>query len=103
MVAEFELIDNKERHQYEFHVENRTPRIEYIKTSCGDVYLMRTEVPFGLTGKGIGTRLVEKALKNIRGEGLRLIPLCPFVSVFINKNPEWKQLVIKDASPIEVD
>ena len=31
MAENYELIDNKERHQYEFHVEKYTPRIEYIK------------------------------------------------------------------------
>ena len=34
MEADYELIDNEERHQYEFHVDKYTPKIEYIK----DVY-----------------------------------------------------------------
>ncbi|MDR0977398.1 MAG: N-acetyltransferase [Prevotellaceae bacterium] len=96
MVAEFELFDNKESRQYEFHVENRVPRIEYLKTDGGDVYLMRTEVPFGLEGKGIGSRLVEKTLRDIKGQGLRVVPLCPFVTIYINRHPEWKQFVLKD-------
>ena len=30
MKENYELIDNEERHQYEFHIERYVPRIEYI-------------------------------------------------------------------------
>lgn len=52
MEKEYELIDNEERHQYEFHVEKHTPRIEYIKSKNGEIYLTHTEVPPQLGGKG---------------------------------------------------
>ena len=32
MTENYELIDNEEKHQYEFHVEGYVPRIEYIKS-----------------------------------------------------------------------
>lgn len=35
MKENYELIDNEERHQYEFHIERYVPRIEYIKTRMG--------------------------------------------------------------------
>ena len=35
MEADYELIDNEERHQYEFHVDKYTPKIEYIKSTNG--------------------------------------------------------------------
>ena len=63
MEADYELIDNEERHQYEFHVDKYTPKIEYIKSTNGEIYLTHTEVPTQLGGKGIGSQLVEKALK----------------------------------------
>lgn len=31
----YELIDNKERHQYEFHIDKSVPRIEYILSKTG--------------------------------------------------------------------
>ena len=65
MEADYKLIDNEERHQYEFHVDKYTPKIEYIKSTNGEIYLTHTEVPTQLGGKGIGSQLVEKALKDI--------------------------------------
>ena len=37
----------------------------------------------------------EKALKDIEKQGLRLVPLCPFVAGYIHKHPEWKRIVMK--------
>ena len=34
---DYELIDNEERHQYEFHIGKYVPKIEYIKTKNGEI------------------------------------------------------------------
>ena len=95
MAEEYELIDNEERRQYEFHIEKYTPRIEYIKSTNGEIYLTHTEVPSALNGRGIGSQLVEKSLKDIERQGLRLVPLCPFVAAYIHKHPEWKRIALR--------
>ncbi len=89
----YELIDNTNDNQYEFLVERCIPKIKYIKTANGEIYLTHTEVPAQIGGMGIGTQLVEKVLKDIKRQGLRLVPLCPFVIAYIRKNPKWKKLV----------
>jgi predicted GNAT family acetyltransferase len=91
----YELIDNTGKKQYEFHVGEYTPKIEYIKSNNGEIYLTHTEVPVALEGQGIGSQLVEKALKNIEKQGLRLVPLCPFVAGYIKKHPEWKKIIMR--------
>ena len=94
MAENYKLIDNEEKHQYEFHIESYTPRIEYIKSSNGEIYLTHTEVPAALGGHGIGSQLAEKVLTDIERQGLRLVPLCPFVAGYIHKHPEWKRIVV---------
>lgn len=89
-----QLIDNEEAKQYEFHVDGKTPRIEYIKTK-DKIYLTHTEIPKGLEGKGIGTELVRQVLDDVKNKDLELVPLCPFVALFIKRNPEYKSLVLK--------
>ncbi|MEE9365024.1 MAG: GNAT family N-acetyltransferase [Cellulophaga sp.] len=91
---EYELIDNKIAKQYEFHIENTIPKIEYIKAQ-DKIFLTHTEVPKGLEGKGIGKALIKLALEDIDTKGLTLVPLCPFVALYLKRNPEWKRLVMK--------
>ncbi|MDU1905537.1 MAG: GNAT family N-acetyltransferase [Dysgonomonas sp.] len=95
MMENYELIDNIDEKQYEFHVDNYIAKIEYIKTNDGEIYLTHTETPIPLEGQGIASQLVNKVLEDIQDKGLRLVPLCPFVAGYIRKNPEWKKLVIR--------
>lgn len=95
MTEDYKLIDNEENHRYEFHIDGHIAMIEYIKTPNGEIYFTHTEVPPSMGGKGIGSELVEKALKDIEQKDLRLVPLCPFVAGYIQKHPEWRRVVMK--------
>ena len=72
---DYELIDNTENHQYEFHIGKLVPKIEYIKSKNGEIYLTHTEVPVQLEGKGVGSQLVEKVLKDRNYDWFRYAPL----------------------------
>jgi len=93
-MEDLQLIDNEEAKRYEIHVDGLVPRIEYIKAK-EKIYLTHTEVPKGLEGKGIGTALVKAVLEDIDKKGLTLVPLCPFVALYLKRHPEWKKLVLK--------
>lgn len=93
---DYELIDNEERHQYEFHIGKYVPKIEYIKTKNGEIYLTHTEVPVALEGKGVGSQLAEKVLKDIEKQELRLVPLCPFLCLDTSKSIlDWRRIVMR--------
>ena len=70
------------------------PGSEYIKSLNGEIYLTHTEVPAAFGRYGIGSQLAEKVLTDIERQGLRLVPLCPFVAGYIHKHPEWKRIVL---------
>jgi predicted GNAT family acetyltransferase len=40
--------------------------------------------------------LVDVALSALRQRGLRVIPLCPFVRAWLDRHPEYADLVISD-------
>lgn len=93
MNEDYELIHNKSRHQYEFHIERYTPKIEYIINKDNEIFLTHTEVSPALGGKGVGTQLVKKTLEDIKERGLSVVPLCPFVAAYIKRHPEWMSIV----------
>lgn len=90
----YTITDNKEAKQYETSVDGFTPKIEYLR-SKEKIFLTHTEVPKELEGKGIGTELVKHALEDIKTQNLTLVPLCPFVALYIKRHPEWQALVLK--------
>ena len=89
MAEDYKLIDNEEKHRYEFQIDDKIAQIDYIKSNNGEIYLVHTEVPASLGGRGVGSQL------DIERQGLRLVPLCPFVAGYIHKHPEWKRIVMR--------
>ena len=86
------LSENKEKKRFEANIEGKTAIIEYIRTK-DKMYLTHTEVPKELEGKGIASEMVKEVLKRIEEEGVKLVPLCPFVAGYIKKHPEYKTLL----------
>lgn len=94
MNSEYLLIDNVEAKEFQFRIGESIARIEYIKAK-EKIYLTHTEVPKDYEGKGVGSELIKQALENIKAHDLTLVPLCPFVAMYIKRHPEWKTLVLK--------
>ena len=51
MAEDYKLIDNEEKHRYEFQIDDKIAEIDYIKSNNGEIYLVHTEVPASLGGK----------------------------------------------------
>lgn len=52
-----------------------------------------TFVPPELRGQHLGENIVKFALDYARENGYKVIPSCPFVKAYIEKHPEYKDLV----------
>lgn len=89
---DYELTDNVSENRYEFHIDGAIPVIEYRKKD-NKIFLVHTEVPESLSGRGIAPKLVEAVLKDIESKHLTLVPLCPYVASYLKRHPEWNRLV----------
>lgn len=58
-----------------------------------------TEVDEEFGGRGLATILISEALAATRADGLRIVPVCPMVVAFIEKHPEYSDVV----DPITID
>ena len=63
------------------------------RLSEGVMTIYHTEVPVLLRGRGIGARLVRGALGEARGLGVKIVPQCWFVREFIDRNPDFADLL----------
>ncbi len=86
--------DNPEARRYELVLDGGVVgELVYRQRPKGRVFL-HTEISEELEGRGLGTRLVESALDDVRAHGLKVIPLCPFVSEYLRRHPEYADLVL---------
>jgi uncharacterized protein len=85
--------DNPQENRYELVLDDTVAGeiVYYLKP--GVIVLLHTEVSEHLEGQGLGAKLVAAALDDIRARGLQLVPLCPFVSAYLRRHPEYAELV----------
>ena len=57
------------------------------------IVLVHTEVPAPMSGKGVGSKLVRRALDALQAEGLKVVPRCDFVAAYIERHPEYRDLL----------
>lgn len=86
------LVKNLEEHRFELKVGEYTAFIEY-KERDKKIWLIHTESPEELKGKGAATGLIEKTLAYIEDNGYKLIPLCPLVAAYLKRHPDWNRIV----------
>jgi predicted GNAT family acetyltransferase len=57
------------------------------------IALVHTEVPSAFEGQGVGGALARFALEDARATGTAVLPFCPFVNAYIQRHPEYTNLV----------
>ena len=65
----------------------------YLLTSNNLIVFTHTETEPGYEGKGVGSRLARTALDDARTRGLGVVPLCPFIKGWIERHPDYADLV----------
>ena len=87
-----DIIDNRAHHRFELDVDGHVA-MSFYKLAEGVITFVHTEVPPELGGEGVGSRLIQGALDQVRAEGLKVVAQCPFVKAWIGKRSEYQDLL----------
>ncbi len=60
------------------------------------IVLTHTVVEPAAEGRGVGSALARTALDRARAEGLGVVPQCEFVAAWIERHPDYSDLVAGD-------
>ncbi len=88
-----QVVLNEARHRFELPTDAGTAILEYAELPGGVLDLTHTLVPRPDRGKGAGRALVRAALEHARDRGKRIVPTCPYVGAWIERHPEFRDLV----------
>ena len=87
------ILDNQQNQQFQIFLDGEMAYLEY-RIKDGVLYLMHTEVPDKLGGKGIASALAAHGLNYARAHHMRVKAYCPFVVTWLKKHTEQMDIVI---------
>jgi len=90
---QIEVADAPDRERYELSADGAVVGFTAYRRRPGLIAFIHTEVDERVQGRGLGDRLIRFALEDARAQGLAVLPFCPFVKAFIERNREFEALV----------
>ena len=93
--AEVVVRNERERNRYEAHVGREVAGFADYHRQPGLVTVLHTEIAPQFEGQGVGSALVREMLDDIRRSEARVLAVCPFVKAYLQRHPEYADLVWK--------
>ena len=90
---ELTVRDNPEAGRYELLDGDRLLGVAAYERRGDTLVFTHTEVDPDAGQPGLGSTLVRGALDDVRGRGGTVVALCPFVRGWIERHPEYGDLV----------
>ncbi|MGJ8584097.1 MAG: GNAT family N-acetyltransferase [Marinosulfonomonas sp.] len=92
MIIELEKNDTKGRY-FTQHSSGAVAELTFSIVNPHMIIADHTEVPQELAGQGVGQALFFRMVEDARRDGVKIVPLCPFVKSRFAKFPETRDVV----------
>lgn len=87
------VVHNADEQRYEISVDNLLAGFTQAVEDSDVVTFPHTVVFDQFEGQGLASELVAEALDDIRVRGKKVVPTCPYVARFIDKHPDYADLL----------
>lgn len=81
--------DGPTKGHYVITLNEEEAELTYSVTSPTLIIADHTGVPDAFRGTSAGVALVTRMVEDARRDGVRIMPLCPFVNAQRKRHPEW--------------
>ena len=88
-----EVHDAPERSRYEITVDDELAGFAEYERHHDSIAFTHTEIDSRFEGRGLASQLIRAALDAVRATGTPVLPFCPFVRGFIERHPDYLELV----------
>ena len=84
-----EVREDGSKGRYVIRLGGEEAELTYSVVSPTLIIADHTGVPDAFRGTGAGLAMVTRLVADARAEGVKVMPLCPFVNATRKKHPEW--------------
>jgi predicted GNAT family acetyltransferase len=89
----FTVTDHPEASRYELHDGSTLAGVAAYQLRPDAIIFTHTKVSDAYEGQGAGSQLAREALDDARRRGLRVVARCPFIASWIERHPDYADLV----------
>jgi NAD+ kinase len=97
--ADASVVDNFEQRRYELLLGGEVAGVLHYRRHGESIELMHTEIEQSFAGRGLGGRLASAALEDARGRATPVVVSCPFVTGYLERHPEYSDLLATTPTP----
>jgi uncharacterized protein len=91
--VEQRVVDNPASGRFEILLEGEVAGFAAYQRSGSTVSFTHTEIDPRFEGQGLGSILAGAALDATRIEGSSVLPFCPFIRGYLQRHPDYLDLV----------
>jgi NAD+ kinase len=89
------VVDSFEQNRYEILVGGEIAGVLHYRRRGNVIQLEHTEIDNAYEGRGLASRLARGALEDARRRATPVVVVCPFVTGYVERHPEWSDLIVK--------
>jgi uncharacterized protein len=93
------VADNPQEGRFELFADGELAGAAYYGIQGDAIAFLHTEVDDAYEGQGLGSKLASAVLDSARERGLSVLPHCPFIRGYVERHPDYLDLVPEDARP----
>jgi predicted GNAT family acetyltransferase len=98
----FTVTDVPERERFEAHDEaDALAGVLTYQLTGSIIAYTHTKVDPQFEGQGVGSALARAAMDDARGKGRTVVPICPFLSGWLEKHPEYEAIVARSTRKVK--
>ena len=89
----FVVTDRPDEGRYELRDGDALVGFARYHLRKGTIVFTHTQVSDEYEGQGAGSQLAQEALDDARRRGLRVVAICPFIAGWIERHPDYADLL----------
>lgn len=87
-----DITHDKDHSRFTLDINGELAKVQYTLKD-NRMYLVHSEVPYKLRGKGVGKVLVEKTFKKLTEENYQAIAVCSYIKAVAKRSNTWSKII----------
>ena len=87
------VADNPIASRHEARIDGKLAGVSEYELTADTIVFLHTVVRQDYEGQGVGGAIARFALDDARARGLQVRPLCPYIRGWLDRHPEYGDLI----------